>query len=289
MFRERSNDLGIDQGLLRLRYGEFLGEEFEENAGGAQHNEEPEAVPPSRPVEENPSRPAAEQSSGQAPESQARKAADPFTHAHDNAENATLLGMSVKEKLRIAVAAMWQSELQLRTAQPTAALPFEYRALELIKQVQQDSRAYVQRVGFEPPPIDLAATRLNGNLSKIQNPRTEETVSRRDSLPAVRAAITALSAARAGGPALTSETIEAAGREMAARAVADPRLLPVLRDLRRLADQLGRAQHCAACLDRAERGLWSALPPPEPYAPEVSNGRSPLAARFSRQLRATRP
>jgi hypothetical protein len=287
-FRERSNDIGMDQGLLRLRYGEFLGEEFEENSGGAQHHEESEPEPPSKPVEEDPSRPA-EATNGQAPESRARKASDPFTHAHDNAENATLLGLSVKDKLRITVAAMWQSELQLRIAQPAAALPFEYRALELIKQLQQDSRAYVQRIGFEPPPIDLAATRLNANLSKIQNPRRQETVGRHDSLPAVRAAITALSLARAGGPTVTVETIEAAGRELAAGAVADPRLLPVLRDLRRLADQVSGDRPCAECLNRAERGLWSALPPPEPLAPAVSAGRSPLAQRFAEQLRAAGP
>ena len=32
-FNNKSNDLGIDQKLLRLRYGKFLGEEFEANIG----------------------------------------------------------------------------------------------------------------------------------------------------------------------------------------------------------------------------------------------------------------
>src|ERR1700759_5522833 len=35
-FKDKSNDLGIDQKLLRLRYGKFLGEEAEEgDRGGA--------------------------------------------------------------------------------------------------------------------------------------------------------------------------------------------------------------------------------------------------------------
>ncbi|MBC8109703.1 MAG: hypothetical protein H7Y04_01445, partial [Verrucomicrobia bacterium] len=42
-FQKRSNELGIDQKILRLRYGQFLGEEFETNIGGspaAKHSHE---------------------------------------------------------------------------------------------------------------------------------------------------------------------------------------------------------------------------------------------------------
>ncbi|HEY6108904.1 MAG TPA: DUF4175 family protein, partial [Gemmatimonadales bacterium] len=58
-------------------------------------------------------------------------------HQHDVAENTTLLAQSVKDKLQAALAQMWEAELRLRTADPRGALPFEYRALELLKAAQQ--------------------------------------------------------------------------------------------------------------------------------------------------------
>ena len=33
-FKSQSNEIGFDQKVLRLRYGQFLGEEFETSAGG---------------------------------------------------------------------------------------------------------------------------------------------------------------------------------------------------------------------------------------------------------------
>jgi hypothetical protein len=277
-FRERSNDLGMDQGLLRLRYGQFLGEEFEEAVqpmGGREHAAE-EAKEPAAPEEKAPT-------AGEKRESAGEKAADPYTHKHDEAENATLLGRSVKQTLKAAVAAMWQAELQLRIGEPRRALPWEYRALDLIKRVQQDSRAYVQRVGFDPPPIEVDRLRLTGKLDGIGDRRLVESVSPRDSLPAVRVALAAL----AGYPdtaAGDAGRLEAAGRELAALALVDPRLLPVLRDLRQLADSLRRQAPCPGCAARVEQALWRALPPAEPRPDDASPGSSPFARRFARLL-----
>ena len=49
---------------------------------------------------------------------------------------------------------------------PREALPHEYRALRLIKQVQQASRIYLARVGLEQAPVDMAR-RLNGKREGI--------------------------------------------------------------------------------------------------------------------------
>jgi hypothetical protein len=38
-FNNRSNDLGIDQKLLRLRYGKFLGEEGEDKPSARTNND----------------------------------------------------------------------------------------------------------------------------------------------------------------------------------------------------------------------------------------------------------
>src|SRR5690606_1783497 len=66
-----------------------------------------------------------------------------YGHVHDIAEAATLLDPATRKLLKAALDEMWQAELYLRSAQPKAALPYEYRALELIKQVQQGSRIYL--------------------------------------------------------------------------------------------------------------------------------------------------
>ena len=292
-FRDRSNDLGMDQGLLRLKYGQFLGEEFEEELqpmGGREHAasgspspDQQEAPKAGDAAPANPNDPNSPRTPPQ------KKAVEEFTHKHDDAENATLLAMTVKDKLRAAVAAMWQSELKLRTIQPKAALPSMYQALELIKQVQQDSRVYVQRVGFEPPPIEVDKLRLTGKLKDIEDRQVDRGERERDSLPGVRAALALLQAPDSVGSSdeLVS-ALSAAGQELSALAVDDPRLLPVLHDLRQLADSTTRRSYCAGCAERAIQGLWSALPPAEPRLPPWPGDDSPLARRFGALLRGAR-
>ena len=239
-FRDRANGIGIDQGLLRLRYGQFTGEEFEE--GGA----------------------------------------DDTGHEHDTKENTTLLAESVKSKLKAAIAQMWEAELRLRTYRPVEALPFEYRALELLKQVQQDARVYVQRVGFEPPPLEPDRKRLTGKLDAIPDRRVTDSVTAAASVPAIREALALVRALSQGRPPRPEDAtvIERGGMELATLAADDPgRHLDALRDLRTLADSVRRGVQCAGCLSRGESALLRALPePPAAAAPRAFG--SPLARRY---------
>ncbi len=237
-FRQRANDLGIDQGLLRLRYGQFLGEEFEEESSDIGK-----------------------------------------VHEHDSAENATLLGQGVKDLLRAALSAMWQAELQLRIAEPRAALPFEHRALEMIKQVQQEARVYVQRVGFDPPPIEVAKLRLTGKLEGLAGQARSSTSAPHDSLPAIREALRLLGGVTVA-PIELRGALERAGNEVAALAVADPVYLGAVRDLRRLIDALASGKGCDDCRAAVERGLYAALPPAAPLPAHEARARSAVAARF---------
>ena len=61
---------------------------------------------------------------------------------------------------------MWQSELHLRQGAPQDALPFAYRALGFIKEVQQATRIYLARVGTELPPID-ETRRMSGDRGAV--------------------------------------------------------------------------------------------------------------------------
>jgi len=147
-FKNRSNNLGIDQKMLRLRYGKFLGEEDE--SGLFEGEVSNDLSDPSN-------------------FNNAEKIKDAFTDKHDNAEDATFLEPEVKAQLKATLTEMWNAELQLRTFKPQQALPYEYKALRLLKDLQQKSRAYVAKTNFKTTPLDLQK-RMTGDLSKIQAP-----------------------------------------------------------------------------------------------------------------------
>lgn len=241
-FKEQSNNIGIDQKILRLRYGKFLGEEFEGEIGVRKdddkqttkkevlededvdsenehlhthkeehehndhhhHHHEAEKTeddhlhseackhhPGDKEIhqahhtqnEKDDESEANHQhdthdhshahnhdhsSDSEDPE-QVENLLAPFIHAHDSGEINTFFESEVKAKLKAALAQMWQSELQLRIGQPKLSLPYQNKALRLIKEVQQASRIYVERVGIELPKIPVAKKRLTGELDDVEN------------------------------------------------------------------------------------------------------------------------
>lgn len=146
-FNTRSNDLGIDQKLLRLRYGKFLGEEAEEGEPGGAEGDTP--------------------SFGAFGD--AAKILDAYTDKHDNAEDATFFEPGTKAQLKATLSEMWSAELRLRTFKPREALPYCYKALRLLKDLQQQSRVYVAKTGVRLTPLN-PAKRLTGELTAIAPP-----------------------------------------------------------------------------------------------------------------------
>ncbi|MFT4255406.1 MAG: hypothetical protein QM599_00330 [Pseudoxanthomonas sp.] len=189
-FVERSDRIGIDQRLLRLRYGQFLGEESE----GAPTP--PKPLLPTNDAEDAPDAPATEEhhddghDHGQANTGNDKafgNAGDVLTefgHTHDIAEAATLIDPKTRATLKQALDQMWRSELQLRQGEPRQALPFAYNALEFIKQVQQADRIYLARVGTQLPPLDFAR-RMTGKREGIASrPLPTSTSGNTDDVPA---------------------------------------------------------------------------------------------------------
>ena len=159
VFNNKSNNLGIDQKLLRLRYGKFLGEENE--------NEEEEE------------REHGEEEQGQTVFGDATKLMQHYTHQHDNAEDASFFDPKQKAQLRATLSEMWKAELQLRLYKPQQALPFEYKALLLLKDLQQQSRSYVAKAAYKTTPL-RPEKRLTADLSKIVQPVTRQTTKAAD-------------------------------------------------------------------------------------------------------------
>lgn len=151
-FKNRSNALGIDQKLLRLRYGKFLGEEAETEIGGDHDHDD----------DHDKGEPEAKFGDVQA-------IMDRYAHKHDIAEDATFFEPELKAQLKTVLTEMWKSELQLRTYKPQAALPFEYKALRLLKDLQQKSRAYVAKTTVKTTTLK-PKKRLSGELDKILSP-----------------------------------------------------------------------------------------------------------------------
>jgi hypothetical protein len=163
----RSDSIGVDQKVLRLRYGQFLGEEFETRSA------------PASPAAGEHAKDAKTDARADALTDHDHAAAEPaskfgnagdvmaeYGHTHDHAEAATLLDPETKSILKSALNEMWQSELHLRQGRPADALPFEHKALEYIKQVQQSTRIYLARVGLELPAID-EGRRLSGDRKGV--------------------------------------------------------------------------------------------------------------------------
>ena len=267
-FERRSDELGVDQKILRVRYGQFLGEEFE---GGAEHAP-PEAKAAaeagSSAREDGPSDSLKllpghheEEEAGDAPmgfgqESRASRGIgregdvlSEFGHVHDPEEAATLFDPQTKEILRAALNEMWQAELHLRQAEPDRALPYEYKALDYIKQVQQAQRIYLQRVGLDLPQLD-ETRRLSGDRAGLSDrgpppPGSED----HDSTIATQWS------ALAGDARPDLVALEGWVR---ARQESVPDALGVLAAI----DGLRRDPQCEHCREELQARLWPLLPAP---------------------------
>ncbi len=149
----RSASIGGDEQILRGRYSQFLGGEEEGTPepptnDGEQHSDDDGHDHGGLPRQPAPGFGAPED-----------VLAD-FGHPHDDSP-ASSLDPETRAILKKAVDEMWQSELQLKQGHPDLALPYAYRALRFIKEVQQATRIFLSRVGPELPPID-ASRRMTG-------------------------------------------------------------------------------------------------------------------------------
>lgn len=189
-FKSQSNEIGFDQKVLRLRYGQFLGEEFETSAGGG-HIEptDDKGDPLAGFVHDHDKGEGDEHEAGHKEEvhdhghehGAQNDHQDPvaalmaqYVHAHDNAETNTFHEQSTRSLLKMALEQMWQSELHLRLYEPERALSFEQKALEYLKLSQQKARSYVKKTGFDPPPIKEKELRLTGELKTVSPASRQE-------------------------------------------------------------------------------------------------------------------
>ncbi|MET0462198.1 MAG: DUF4175 family protein [Chitinophagaceae bacterium] len=215
-FNVRSNQLGIEQKLLRLRYGKFLGEENE--SGGEGHSPD-DGHDHGHDAGEEPAY------------GDVQSMIDQYAHKHDNAEDATFFEPAQKAQLKAILTEMWNSELKLRTYIAAEALPYQYKALRLLKDLQQKSRAYVSKTSIKMPPLK-PEKRLTANLEKIVPPNIPAKQTAEDKrLDQLRNAVKALELLKQQKqlPIEDQQNLLAAERAISEKAIAQPGIfLPAL-------------------------------------------------------------
>jgi len=287
-FLKRSDAIGVDQRILRLRYGQFLGEESEgapQAPPDADAHGEPDAAQVNQPPPTADDLPTADAPPAAAPKAPSKPASDPaptqgaaalddhdhdggdasrtfgdggnvlaeFGHTHDHAEAATLLDPKTRATLKSALDRMWQSEGELRQGRPERALPFAYEALAFIKQVQQAERIYLARLGPELPPID-PSRRLSGDRTGLAH--------RDDALqaaaPADPRAIALWQALAPGEPAPAGATLQDFAQWLQSeQARVDPEL-----SLSAALETLRGDPDCLPCRNALRAQLWRAVARP---------------------------
>ena len=241
-FNKRSNDLGVDQKILRLRYGQFLGEEFEGNIGGHSHEEKDEhEQQKTKNTDEKTIEKLDDHNHSENLSNTFGQSGDisQYMHIHDVNDVATFFDETLKTQLKAALAQMWDAELRLRTMRPKEALPFEYKALALIKALQQKSRVYVEKSGFQPTPLKPFEKRLTGNLEDISNTSyvwSEQIIEK--AYPDLRKAIGILEKLKTTSinvSALEKLMLEKAGNELSSLILKQPGInISILKNLREI-------------------------------------------------------
>lgn len=283
-FKDKSNDLGSDQKLLRLRYGKFLGEESETHIGDSRaeaadsghhaHEDDHDHATSDDPKDFN----------------NAAKILDAFSHKHDIAEDATFFDPETKKQLKATLAEMWNAELQLRTFKPRDALPYEYKALRLLKDLQQKSRSYVGKTSAKTTPLK-PEKRLTGELDKIVTPVVNrEVLSKTDSYAVLRNAISILDQLKTtatlsvNGKEVLQQTIQQLGKAAASQPAAYLSAYEALQRIVQLQQHVRLAD-----ISVTEKALHQLLPSPDVLPSAASpSGMPGLSQQYFNQLKPGR-
>lgn len=274
-FLVQSDTIGVDQRLLRLRYGQFVGMEAEEGPRRPPLPVADKASPTGQADAEDTHYDGDGHDHGSAPESPVFGGLGNITaeygHVHDESEAATLLDPDTRALLKSALDAMWEAELNLRSGQPEDALPYELKALDYIKQVQQASRIYLPRIGSTQPPLDMARRMAGKREGIVAGGATLTPFAVEDAVPA-----TAWRALSAPGT-IDMEGLDQWVRTNSAR-IRDP--LAVLAAI----DGLRNEPDSRALREKLREALWTVLTQPPAQVRRRHDGGS-MGRRYTQGLR----
>lgn len=280
-FKKRSNELGIDQKMLRLRYGKFLGEEEETNIGGngAEHDEH--TADDGHGHEAHESAPTYGDVQG---------LMDQYAHKHDQAEDATFFEPELKKQLKATLNEMWSAELQLRTYDPQKALPYEYKALRLLKDLQQKSRAYVAKTVVKTTPLK-PEKRLSGELTEIQQTAAiNKNMGSKDKQADLSASLSLLEARKAGTVGRPEDIRVLRASEQAlvgAAATAPGKYLPALKAIKKIVASWTSQADLKVEINLAEKGINALVGATQARPYKQAGNANDLSKAYFNQLNRT--
>ena len=272
-FNTTSNELGFDQKSLRLKYGQFMGDETEglmsdEETATDAHDHDHEQDPLSEYTHDHDgenehnliaSEEEHDHDHDQISEGE-KDPLEPYLHDHGDPESASLFTDNLKVKLRRALNIMWDAELHLRLYEPEQSLPYQYEALELIQDIKNSARIYVHRIGFDPPPIK-EKSRLTGDIESVSSNRKQETRAITDAFERIKESISRLETIKTSKLILneTDRTLlKQAGNELANKAIEEPgRYLKTLQQLKKLTEL---EETDLELIEEVQKGLLECLP-----------------------------
>ncbi|MCM5662981.1 tryptophan-rich sensory protein [Galbibacter mesophilus] len=284
-FKSESNTLGYEQKMLRLKYGQFMGDENEgqmhSDLETSSHSEEGDPTDGYRHdhdssnemnlVEEDHDHEHDHDHGSEHEHDHGHEEGSPeskedpleeYLHNHDNPEESTLFTQSLKSKLRQAINQMWDAELHLRMGEPHKSLPYQYNALKLIQDIKNSARIYVHRIGFDPPPIK-EDKRLSGDLDEVSSYSEKDEFEDPETYVNMRMSVAVLERWIKDDQKPSTaemEILEKAGGELAESAIKNPsKYLKALENLKALTNNklLSKKE-----LVTTQSGLLQAIPEP---------------------------
>ncbi len=293
-FNFTSNELGFDQKALRLKYGEFMGDEADsgiqvtEEVVVAEVEEEDDEDPLSNYTHDhdgsNEHNPVDHEHDDEEVEETEEDPLESYLHNHDDPEESTLFTQSLKSKLRQAMAEMWDAELYLRLYTPEESLPYQYRALKLIQEIKNSARIYVHRIGFDPPPIK-EDKRLTGDLDEVNSFQKQTNSASPIEVPFMKQAVKRVAKIIQGASIEKKDRdlFSQAGNELAQIAIAElGKHLETLQRLKWISDSNNAPSKNE--LIAIQKGLLAAIPKPESKPKRQRKDNSELNTLFLKEL-----
>lgn len=301
VFEETSRGLAQAQAELKERYGQYLGDEFEEGDGASfaasavdaleDQNDDGHEEDGDEHADHHHESAAAAQVNTQGG---AAELIERFAHNHGAAEIGPITRRNPVGLMKRSISNMWQSELHLHLAEPEKALPFAYEALKYLDLARQADRIYTRRLGFEPPPV-TEERRLTGELVDIVS-RVRRQSPNPDADPArmAEALYAQLGALRPDQPIppATRELLRRAAGYLTTQAQQRPALIAQAVNIERLL-QADRANPvgCERCTSELRETAWSliaeARAAPDRRPASAAADSSPAAA-YQESLRRLR-
>ena len=295
-FNTTSNELGFDQKALRLKYGQFMGDEADsgiqvaedvtvEEATDDSDNKDPlagythdhDGTNEENLVDHDHHKEGEHDSTKKDP-------LENYVHNHDDPEESTLFTQSLKSKLRQAMTEMWDAELHLRLYTPEKSLPYQYRALKLIQEIKNSARIYVHRIGFDPPPIK-EDKRLTGDLDEVSGYQKQLDINNIDAVPFILKAVQRLEQLKEGELLVEEDRVlfSKAGNELAQLAIQEPgEYLGTLQQLKLISDSSNAISKNQIAILLG--GLLEVIPRPESKPTGQLGGKSKLNDLFLKEL-----